>query len=637
MQAKTAWGPQVALVIGFAVGLAGCSKKAEPAGSKAPAGAESKAPKTEPGSDEAPAGERRKAGPATPEHPTAAKAPAKTQGTAPTPPAAPAEPLPIEAIDAASLANCALMKDGTVRCWGANIEGQLGVGKTMDELLETYTPLAVEGLTDVEKLWAMASYCWSGSYSEGTTDTMCARKKGGKVLCWGHNDLIFGDGKREKSTKPVEVAALEGIVDIDAHCGTACAVMADRSVKCWGSGVFGQIGDGDKKNRDVPTPVKDLAGAAEVGCGQNHCCARKDDGTVWCWGYNSSGQCGDGTREKRMAPVQVKEVAKATGLAVTTNGACALVEGGTVICWGDGFYKGPAVVEGATDVVAIDGEGLVCGVTKGGTALCWGPNTWGQLGDGTTKDRKSTAAPVKDLQDVAAVRVGDHHACALLTDRVTVRCWGRNGRNQLGDATLADSAVPVTAAHVTDRTLVALAEDKYPSALPADAKTPDVTGMPAACTRDAGITLKRHGRPLIMPVRVAWATRSWDKKGYTVTLANFDLDPARAWPMVRGQQLKVSFSLSYWTLQEEADSDQKKKKLVKKPVEVAKEYTTRHLADYRLSVGLYDRAKQHWVDQGAFKLTHLDDGWLCGTLDLSHKDGKTEIKGNVAVRLLEKK
>jgi alpha-tubulin suppressor-like RCC1 family protein len=354
----------------------------------------------------------------------------------------------IVSIQAGALSTCALMEDGTVRCWGANIEGQLGIGKEADELLESYTPVEVVGVTGAKKLWSTASYSWGGGHSDGYTDTSCAQKEDGSTQCWGHNGLVFGDGEYKNQATPMANAALANVVDYTAASGHACAVWPDKTAKCWGSNAFGVAGVGtDDRDLKTPTAVKDFTDAAAVGCGQNHCCGMKGDGSVSCWGYASSGQLGNGSSTNTNAPVPVTGLADATQLAVGTNTNCALKKDATVVCWGQDFSNTPGPVEGATEITQLDGQGFMCGVKTDKTVVCWGPNSYGQLGDGTQEDRKKKAAPVKGLAGAVQVAVGVNHACALLEDN-SVKCWGKNGRGQLGDGSLDDRTEPVVAAQV---------------------------------------------------------------------------------------------------------------------------------------------------------------------------------------------
>jgi alpha-tubulin suppressor-like RCC1 family protein len=132
--------------------------------------------------------------------------------------------------------------------------------------------------------------------------------------------------------------------------------------------------------------------------------------------------------------------------------SCTITTVGGVKCWGvrmlsDGTAtdsSGPMDIVGlGTGVRAISaGLGYTCAVISGGAVKCWGHNTFGQLGDGTIADSAVPVGVVGLGSGAVAVSTGEFHSCAL-TASGAVRCWGYNADGELGDGTIADSAVPV--------------------------------------------------------------------------------------------------------------------------------------------------------------------------------------------------
>jgi alpha-tubulin suppressor-like RCC1 family protein len=86
------------------------------------------------------------------------------------------------------------------------------------------------------------------------------------------------------------------------------------------------------------------------------------------------------------------------------------------------------------------GAGHTCARLSDGSVRCWGANDRGQLGDGSTQDRK-TPVRVTPLGEIKQIATGGAHTCALLAGD-QVACWGANGAGQLGDGDTKDRAVP---------------------------------------------------------------------------------------------------------------------------------------------------------------------------------------------------
>jgi alpha-tubulin suppressor-like RCC1 family protein len=71
-----------------------------------------------------------------------------------------------------------------------------------------------------------------------------------------------------------------------------------------------------------------------------------------------------------------------------------------------------------------------CGLTESGKLYCWGHNFYGEVGDGTTIQREEPV-PVKGDHRFKTVSVGCGHTTALTEDG-TVYSWGWNSHGQLG-------------------------------------------------------------------------------------------------------------------------------------------------------------------------------------------------------------
>jgi alpha-tubulin suppressor-like RCC1 family protein len=292
--------------------------------------------------------------------------------------------------------SCAVLSTGTVRCWGGNEYGQLGDGTTTDRS----TPVAVSGLTDVEKV------------TGGNAHT-CALANGG-VQCWGWNNQgQLGNASMTDTSVPGLVAGLgNGIVDVEGAAMHSCAVTATGAVLCWGLNDMGELGVGAASERHAPTDAALSDDAAHVMTGYHHSCAVTTAGAAWCWGDNSHGQIGDGTVLERPMPTPV------AGL-------------------------------GAGVVQMVGGYEHTCALSGAGAVKCWGSNEYGQLGDGTTTERHAPTTVVGLTSGVVELAAGVYHTCARLASG-SVKCWGRNHLGNAGDGTwLNNKLEPVQVSGIT--------------------------------------------------------------------------------------------------------------------------------------------------------------------------------------------
>ena len=155
--------------------------------------------------------------------------------------------------------SCAILQDGSVKCWGNNANGQRG---------------GASGLPNLGGRRALAIAAGAGH--------TCALLDNKKVKCWGHDNYNQKLGGGAGST--LNLGARAKKIGLGYH--HSCAILMDGTVKCWGLNGDDQKNPEDGGSEYNVSQVDLGAGrtALQIGGGWRHTCALLDDHSVKCWG-----------------------------------------------------------------------------------------------------------------------------------------------------------------------------------------------------------------------------------------------------------------------------------------------------------------------------------------------------------------
>jgi len=252
-----------------------------------------------------------------------------------------------------------------------------------------------------------------------------------------------------------------------------CLVSYSGAGWCWGANQTGQLGSMTSANSSVALPLKansgaTLSGISQVAAGTSHSCAVTNTTGIVCWGSNTFGQLGDGTTTKRLGAVVTQNAdttpfTDQTAISVGATHSCALSRVGTVHCWGQNSYGqlGDGTTKSSQHPVAVRTSAMAdltnvkslsagifhtCAVLTNGTVWCWGNQTLGATGSAAAGNRGAVQVRTATgyLTGITSVSSGKQYTCAI-AGRAASWCWGRNTNGQLGDGTTVNRfyAVPV--------------------------------------------------------------------------------------------------------------------------------------------------------------------------------------------------
>jgi alpha-tubulin suppressor-like RCC1 family protein len=285
----------------------------------------------------------------------------------------------------------------------------------------------------------------------------CARTKDGSLSCWG---IMSAPGLHSGELNATRwEASSGGVSQVAIGNSHACALLAERTLWCWGANDQGQLGTGDPAQRQAPIQLTALGQeVVSVAAGAYHTCATLRDGSVRCWGRSEYGALGLGQTVSSPTPAPVPGLEEVVRVAAGYQKTCAWKKDGSVWCFGELLRDAPPQALAMMPVEMKElgrqveevafGFRHTCARTatpegaKGGDVYCWGERADGKLGGGSLEDT-SGVVRVSSLSGKAlSVAAGDYFACAVTVDG-SAWCWGSGFEGQLGTGHKGSSPRPV--------------------------------------------------------------------------------------------------------------------------------------------------------------------------------------------------
>lgn len=280
----------------------------------------------------------------------------------------------------------------------------------------------------------------------------------------------------------IEVNVLQedeiAVMDLKAGNKHTIGLKTNGTLWSFGANNYGQLGikTMDNETRVEPEAVTGIPEGltfTKIAVGKDHSLALGTDGKVYAWGANNYGQLGNGTTTNSGELQPIVGLENIEKIVAYENISYAIDKEGNAYVWGEGYTKAPQKITffariidisgnyllseygtvwnlqnleekvpsltNITEIAAGNGHGLA--LNSSGKVLTWGNNSYGQLGDGTTKER-TTPKAIENLPEVESVKASGYSSY-LLTKQGEIYSFGRNTNQSLGlDQNYASVVVP---------------------------------------------------------------------------------------------------------------------------------------------------------------------------------------------------
>jgi len=331
-------------------------------------------------------------------------------------------------IAAGSYHTAVILDDGSVKVWGKNQNGQLGQGNRTQ--LGYYASDMGDNLTPVDLGTGKTAVAIAAGtehtaviLNDGSVKAWGFNSYG--QLGLGHTEHMGNDaGEMGDDLSAVDLGTGRTAVAIAAGNSITGVILDDGTVKVWGFNSAGGLGQEHYSNiGDDPNEMGDNLPAVDLGTGKtavdiaiggNHVVVLLNDGTIKAWGYNGNGELGQGRDDNQIGEeagdmgdnlptTNLPDGLTAIGVAAGYNHTIAIFNNGTVGVVGKNNYgqlgQGNTVDVGSNTsdkMLIVDvGTGRTVIAIAGGNehsavilddckVKAWGVNNVGQLGQGNT-------------------------------------------------------------------------------------------------------------------------------------------------------------------------------------------------------------------------------------------------------------
>ncbi|MCL2424807.1 MAG: DUF4214 domain-containing protein [Oscillospiraceae bacterium] len=275
----------------------------------------------------------------------------------------------------------------------------------------------------------------------------------GSLWAWGWNRRgELGDGTTSERRAPVRVGMDYNWSIVSAGEHHTIGIRTNGSLWTWGDNTHGQLGDGTTIDRHIPVRIGTEYDWTSVSAGYMHTMAIRSDGSLWAWGHNGRSQLGDGTTTRRLIPIRIGNGTNWASVSASMVYTMATLDDGSVWAWGGtsiwlSRYSRPEPVNvdiGIGWKNISTGVGHAVGIRDNDNIWAWGSNSVGQLGGGSAEIVAGWWEPVLVGSNTiwTSVSTGASHNLAICADG-SLQAWGSNSVGQLGDGTTTNRRNPI--------------------------------------------------------------------------------------------------------------------------------------------------------------------------------------------------